>query len=168
MFIRLWFWTEKNPKPHVIATGTGKTLAGAMAGCFAPVDDRTWKREIRDGKLYLTRGNTGYCGEIVGRDEIVMDNKPVRSMRVVRRAGGWCVTGVPNCDDCGPYRTKEEAEDTRRGLQRTYDHIDDSSFFTSERPQRVRVQLSTTPVRPRLTLEPTRPRLKLARTRQKL
>ncbi len=163
MFVRLWFWTEENPKPRVIATGTGKSLASAMVGCFAPVDDRAWKREIRDGKLYLTHGNTGYCGEIVNSDEIVMYNKLVRSMRVVRRAGGWCVTGIPNCDDCGPYRTKQDAEETRRGLQRTYDHIDDHiddpTFFTSERSQKVRARLPSTPVRVRLTLQPTRQKL---------
>jgi len=161
MFARLLFWTAEKPNPRVIATGTGKTLEGAMAGCFAPIGDKTWKREYKDGKLFLRRGGTGYCGEIVNNEEIDLSVKqPVRS-RTVKQSDGWWVTGIPDCDDCGPYKTKDEAEEHRRGLQRTYDNIDDPTFFTSEKLKKQRARLPSTPPRTRLTLEP-------ARTRQKL
>ncbi len=65
MFIRLVFWSAERPQPRVIATGTGHSLESAMAGCFAPINDKAWKREYRDGKLFLRRGKSGYCGEIV-------------------------------------------------------------------------------------------------------
>jgi len=54
-------------------------------------------------------------------------------MKSVKREDGWWVTGIPDCDDCGPYKTKDDAEETRRGLQRTFDNWDDPTFFTSER-----------------------------------
>ena len=161
MFIRLLFWTAEKPNPRVIATGTGKTLEGAMAGCFAPIGDKTWKREYRDGKLFLRRGGTGYCGEIVNHDEIdVSVKQPVRSMRTVKKADGWWVTGIPDCYDCGPYKTKDDAEEHRRGLQRTYDNIDDPTFFTGEKLPKARQRLAAKP-RQRLSLTPARQRLKL-------
>jgi hypothetical protein len=53
-------------------------------------------------------------------------------VKPVKRDDGWWVTEIPDCDDCGPYATKADAEDTRRGLQRTFDNMDDWSFWTSE------------------------------------
>lgn len=37
------------------------------------------------------------------------------------RADGWWITGVPtaDCQEYGPYGTKAEAEDDRRGVRRT-------------------------------------------------
>ncbi len=53
-------------------------------------------------------------------------------MKTVKRLDGYYITGILECDDCGPYATKADAEDTRRGLQRTFDNMDDWSFWTSE------------------------------------
>jgi hypothetical protein len=53
-------------------------------------------------------------------------------MKSVKREDGWWVTKIPDCDDCGPYNTKADADDTKRGLQRTFDHMDDWSFWTTE------------------------------------
>ena len=54
-------------------------------------------------------------------------------MKLVKKADGWWITGVPECDDCGPYVSKADAESDRKGLQRTFDHVDDHSFFTIEK-----------------------------------
>jgi hypothetical protein len=53
-------------------------------------------------------------------------------MKSVKRDDGWWVTLIPDCEDCGPYATKVDAEDTKQGLQRTFDHWDDWSFWTTE------------------------------------
>ncbi len=39
-------------------------------------------------------------------------------MQTTRRKTGWWITDVPECDDCGPYTTRAEADDDRRGLER--------------------------------------------------
>lgn len=48
-------------------------------------------------------------------------------LRVVKRRGGWWIAGLPvePADDpdraeCGPYRTRAEADSDRRGLERFY------------------------------------------------
>jgi hypothetical protein len=65
MMCRLWFWTEKNPKPRILDTGEGTTLEHAAFVCLAPVDQPAWKKERRNGQLYISRGLTGYCCESV-------------------------------------------------------------------------------------------------------
>lgn len=51
------------------------------------------------------------------------------------RADGWWVVGLPddpNEEGCGPYKTKAEAEEIRRGLERTYKHWEEPGFVTCE------------------------------------
>lgn len=54
-------------------------------------------------------------------------------MRSIEKPDGWWITGVPECEDCGPYATKAIAEEERKGLQRTFDNWDDRSYFTTEK-----------------------------------
>lgn len=41
-------------------------------------------------------------------------------LTVVKREDGWWVTG--HGEDCGPYPTKAEAEDDKRGLERFWNY----------------------------------------------
>ena len=57
-------------------------------------------------------------------------------MQTTRRKDGWWITKIteiPDCDDCGPYSTKAEAESDRRGLERFFKHEDKKWFITSDR-----------------------------------
>jgi hypothetical protein len=56
-------------------------------------------------------------------------------MKIVKRENGYWVTDFPldGCLDCGPYETKTQAEETQRGLQRTFDHWDDRKYWTVEK-----------------------------------
>ena len=54
-------------------------------------------------------------------------------MKSEKREDGWWVTRIPECGDCGPYSTKADADETKQGLQRTFDNIDDPNFFTSNK-----------------------------------
>jgi hypothetical protein len=54
-------------------------------------------------------------------------------MKLVKREDGWWITEVPDCDDCGPYGTKAEADDDRRGLDRYFKYGHLRSFVTSEK-----------------------------------
>jgi hypothetical protein len=47
--------------------------------------------------------------------------------------GSWWVEDIPDCEPCGPYQNKEQAEEVRRGLERTFKHRDDRSFFTTDK-----------------------------------
>jgi len=44
-------------------------------------------------------------------------------MHSVKRKDGWWITELPDGQECGPYATKAEAEEDRRGLKRTYDEL---------------------------------------------
>ena len=46
-------------------------------------------------------------------------------MKLKKRKDGWWIIEVPECEDCGPYGTKAEADEDRRGLERTekYGHL---------------------------------------------
>jgi hypothetical protein len=65
-------------------------------------------------------------------------------LSVERREDGWWITGLP-CSDVpasGPYSRRDDAEDDRRGLERTFRYWDDPSYFTSCLPgERVRLRL---------------------------
>lgn len=76
MFIRLWFWSRDNNRPRIVAHGSGQSLRGAMAGCFAPMWDRSWQQTEVDGDIYLSRRGAGYCGQIVGAED-----EPIRPPR---------------------------------------------------------------------------------------
>ena len=52
-------------------------------------------------------------------------------MESVKKSDGWWVTGVPEFEDCGPYETKELAEDDRRGMERFYKHKDEPGYITT-------------------------------------
>lgn len=54
------------------------------------------------------------------------------SLNLVRRADGWWVVGLPDaaCPDCGPYVTKTEADEARRGLERTIRYGHQRRFWT--------------------------------------
>jgi len=54
-------------------------------------------------------------------------------VKLVKRDDGWWIAEVPGGGDCGPYATKAEADEDRRGLERTEKNKDRRSFFTSER-----------------------------------
>ena len=54
------------------------------------------------------------------------------NMKLSKKSDGWWVTNIPECEPCGPYSTKEDAEETRRGLKRTFDNWDKRSFFTCD------------------------------------
>ncbi len=53
-------------------------------------------------------------------------------MESVKREDGWWVTDIPECEDCGPYDNKGDAEDTRRGLERFYKHKDEPGYITTD------------------------------------
>ena len=50
-----------------------------------------------------------------------------------RGKASWWITGLPDGDaDCGPYRTRAEAEEDRRGLARFYRFGHLRKFWTSD------------------------------------
>ena len=53
-------------------------------------------------------------------------------LKVVKRGSEWFVTNMPDGEDCGPYPTKERAEDDARGMERTYKYHDQPGFITCE------------------------------------
>jgi hypothetical protein len=53
-----------------------------------------------------------------------------RALATVHRADGWFITGGEL--DAGPYRTKVEANEDRRGLQRFYRNCHKRGFVTIE------------------------------------
>jgi hypothetical protein len=53
-------------------------------------------------------------------------------MKVIKKPDGYWVTRIPDCEPCGPYTTKVDAEDTQRGLERFYKYQDEPGFITCE------------------------------------
>lgn len=60
-------------------------------------------------------------------------------MKLQQRPDGWWITDMPVTEygtakplDCGPYDTKDDAEDDRRGLEQFQLHWDEPGFLTSE------------------------------------
>jgi hypothetical protein len=54
-------------------------------------------------------------------------------MRTIQRPDGWWITDLPdNEPDVGPYDTKAEAEDDRRGLERFFKYADRPGFVTCD------------------------------------
>jgi hypothetical protein len=41
-------------------------------------------------------------------------------MTIIRRRDGYWITNIPECQDCGPYERKADAEEDRRGLERFF------------------------------------------------
>jgi len=54
-------------------------------------------------------------------------------MKIVRRNDGWWIAEVPECKDCGPYDTKAEAQDDKRGLEAFFKHGHKRPFVTAEK-----------------------------------
>ncbi len=66
-------------------------------------------------------------------------------MKSVKRKDGWWITEMPECsmcedcegcaaqDDIGPYDTKAEAEDDRKGLARTARSGKRRDYWTTEK-----------------------------------
>ena len=66
-------------------------------------------------------------------------------MKTRKRKDGWWITDLPECNqceecedcgsqsDCGPYATKAEAEDDRKGLARTEKVMDRRASWTVEK-----------------------------------
>lgn len=44
-------------------------------------------------------------------------------MELEKRKDGWWITNMPDGGECGPYDTKAEAADDKRGLKRTFDEL---------------------------------------------
>lgn len=62
-------------------------------------------------------------------------------MQTIRRPDGWWITGQPDTPDCGPYTTRAEADDDRRGLERFARWGHKRAFVTCEpepKPERAR------------------------------
>lgn len=53
-------------------------------------------------------------------------------MRTTSKDDGWWIVDIPDCQDCGPYETKDDAEDDRWGLERFYKHYEKPNFITGE------------------------------------
>jgi hypothetical protein len=56
-------------------------------------------------------------------------------MKSIKKPDGWWVTEMPDGEDCGPYATKDEAEETRHGLERFYKYKDEPGFISIETPK---------------------------------
>ena len=53
-------------------------------------------------------------------------------MKVIEKHDGYWVTDIPDCEPCGPYTTKADAEDTMRGLERFFKFHDEPGFITCD------------------------------------
>lgn len=50
-------------------------------------------------------------------------------MELQKRPDGWWIINVPDSvTECGPYATRAEAAETRRGLAYTFKRLDDGTF----------------------------------------
>ena len=49
-------------------------------------------------------------------------------LNLTRKADGWWITGLD--DDCGPYATRADADDDRRGLIRFFRFENDPEFVS--------------------------------------
>ena len=55
-----------------------------------------------------------------------------RLVKVVKKPDGYWVKDIPDCEPCGPYPTKVDAEETLRGLEQFYKYKDEPGFITCE------------------------------------
>ena len=60
-------------------------------------------------------------------------------MDLEKRGDGWWITGVQDTPDCGPYDSRTDAANDRKGMARFFKHEDQREFFTVERPPGPRV-----------------------------
>ncbi len=52
-------------------------------------------------------------------------------MNTVRRGRQWWIESVPDCEDCGPYKTRKEADSDKRGMERFIKYEDKKGFVTA-------------------------------------
>ena len=62
------------------------------------------------------------------------DEVPV--MHCKKRGDEWWILGVPEMDPigCGPYPTKDLAEDDMHGMERFYKNKDKPGYITTDKP----------------------------------
>lgn len=53
-------------------------------------------------------------------------------MTTEKRNDGWWIVEIPETPDCGPYRTKAEAESDRIGMERFFRLQDKKGFVTTD------------------------------------
>lgn len=55
-------------------------------------------------------------------------------MKTIKKGDYWWVVDLPEgFEDCGPYNTKKEAEEDRKGMARCLESLDKRSFWTGDR-----------------------------------
>lgn len=54
----------------------------------------------------------------------------IHKLKLEKREDGYWITGG-EWTDCGPYKTRAEADDDRNGLERTLKNWDDPEFWKS-------------------------------------
>lgn len=59
----------------------------------------------------------------------------MKKMATKRLGRFWWIVGDLDWLPCGPYDTKAEADEDRRGLEKTLEHSDNRSWFTSCRAE---------------------------------
>ena len=58
-------------------------------------------------------------------------------MKVVEKPDGYWIKDIRDCEPCGPYATKADAEDTRRrGWSVSFKYKDEPGFITCEDKQK--------------------------------
>jgi hypothetical protein len=56
------------------------------------------------------------------------------NLKLTKRKDGWWITNFPEgFDECGPYTTKDEAAEDKRGLERTLAHWEDEAYWAKIR-----------------------------------
>lgn len=84
VYVRVWFWGERNPTPRIVAHGDGPTVEAAARGCFVPLWDRSWATQTdpETGDLYLFRREAGYCVQQTAKDSLIRPPRPgIRRVR---------------------------------------------------------------------------------------
>ncbi len=52
-------------------------------------------------------------------------------MKIIKKSDGYWIKDIPEgTEPCGPYATKEAAEETMRGLDRFFKYWDEPGFMT--------------------------------------
>lgn len=55
-------------------------------------------------------------------------------LKLEKRKDGWWITGLPDgYDECGSYKTRAEADESRQGIQKFLDCQDKPGFVTSRK-----------------------------------
>jgi hypothetical protein len=57
----------------------------------------------------------------------------IHKLKLEKREDGYWIVGYPLSVECGPYKTRAEADDDRMGLERTIKYGDDPGFWKSSK-----------------------------------